>query len=92
MAGLHGDARQTLIYEVIQASETSFWGEVGAVAYELDSERFEYCLATALNFLNRYDEALPILWALPLAEADAQSWFQMAVAHEGLGDLDDAVS
>ena len=30
-------------------------------AYSLEPDRYGYCLATALNFLKRFEEALPIL-------------------------------
>ncbi len=61
-------------------------------AYELESKRYGYCLGTALNFLRRYREALSIL--LPQAEKylpDAKSWFQVAVAREGVGDLEECI-
>lgn len=56
-------------------------------AYEIEPDRYGYCLGTALNFLGRHDEALPILEAqaeehLP----DAMSWFQVGIARDGLGD------
>ena len=57
-------------------------------AYELEPERYGYCLGTALNFLDRHAEALPIL--LEQAEKhmpDAMSWFQVAVAREAVGDI-----
>jgi len=62
-------------------------------AYELEPERYGYCLGTALNFLNRYGDALPIL--LRQAEEhqpDAMSWFQVAVAHEGVGDIEGSIA
>ena len=57
-------------------------------AYDLSPNEYGYCLGTALNFLGRYDEALPIL--LPQAkehQPDAMSWFQVAVARERTGDI-----
>lgn len=56
-------------------------------AYELQPEQYGYCLGTALNFLERYDEALPML----IREAeelqpDAMSWFQVGVAQAGRGN------
>ena len=57
-------------------------------AYDLEPEHYGYCLGTALNFLDKHAEALPIL--LPQAEKhqpDAMSWFQVAVAREGVGDI-----
>lgn len=62
-------------------------------AYELEPERYGYCLGTALNFLNRHHDALPIL--LLQAEEhqpDAMSWFQVAVAREGVGDIEGSIS
>jgi tetratricopeptide (TPR) repeat protein len=57
-------------------------------AYELEPARYGYCLGTALNFLDRHREAMPIL--LSQAEEhqpNAMSWFQVAVAREGVGDI-----
>lgn len=57
-------------------------------AFDLSPTEYGYCLGTALNFLGRYEEALPIL--LPQAkkhQPDAMSWFQVAVAQEGTGDI-----
>ena len=61
-------------------------------AFEVSPEIYGYCLGTALNFLGRYAEALPIL--LDQAERyqpDAMSWFQVAVAMEGTGDLQGSI-
>lgn len=61
-------------------------------AYNLEPEKYGYCLGTALNFLKRYSEALPIL--LLQAEKylpDAMSWFQVAIAQEGLCDIDSTI-
>lgn len=61
-------------------------------AYNLEPEKYGYCLGTALNFLNRYEEALPIL--LDQAEnylPDALSWYQVAVAQCGLNDTQRAI-
>ena len=62
-------------------------------AFELSPAEYGYCLATALNFLGRHEEALPIL----LLEAeehqpDAKSWFQVAVASEGTGDVEGCIN
>ena len=62
-------------------------------AYELEPKRYGYCLGTALNFLSRHREALSVL--LPQAEeyqSDAMSWFQVAVAREGVGDIEGSIS
>ena len=57
-------------------------------AFDLSLGEYGYCLGVALNFLNRYEEALPIL--VEQAEThqpDAMSWFQVAIAREGTGDV-----
>jgi len=62
-------------------------------AFELEEERYGYCLGTALNFLNRFSEAYLIL--LNQAEKflpDSMSWFQVGVACSGLGDTEGAIS
>lgn len=62
-------------------------------AYELEPNNYGYCFGTALNFLGRYEEALPIL--LEQAEnylPDEMSWFQVAVAREGVNDIPGCLS
>lgn len=62
-------------------------------AFDLSPTEYGYCLGTALNFLGRYEEALPIL--LPQAkkhQPDAMSWFQVAVASEGTGDIEGCIN
>ena len=62
-------------------------------AYNLSPTKYGYCLGTALNFLGRYEEALPIL--LPQAkehQPDALSWFQVAVARNETGDIEGCVN
>ncbi|MCY4398207.1 MAG: tetratricopeptide repeat protein [Gemmatimonadetes bacterium] len=57
-------------------------------AFQLSPNEYGYCLGTALNFLHRYEEAIAVL--LPQAtehQPDAMSWFQLAVAREGIGDV-----
>ena len=57
-------------------------------AFELSPNKYGYCLGTALNFLRRFDEAIDVL--LPQAlehQPDAKSWFQVAVAYEGIGGV-----
>ncbi|ABR91499.1 TPR-domain containing protein [Janthinobacterium sp. Marseille] len=71
------------------AQEDDNWEEAERcfrVAYDLAGGHYGYCLGTALNFLDRPKESLPIL--LPQAEdiqPDDMSWFQVAVAYEKLG-------
>jgi tetratricopeptide (TPR) repeat protein len=55
------------------------------VAYENDGGHYGYCLGTALNFLDRWAEALPLVQAQDESiQPDAMSWFQVAVAQEHL--------
>ena len=57
-------------------------------AFALSPNEYGYCLGTALNFLQRYEEAVAVL--LPQAtehQPDAMSWFQLAIAREGIGDV-----
>jgi tetratricopeptide (TPR) repeat protein len=57
-------------------------------AYTLDPDRYGYCLGTALNYLKRFDESLPILLEQANThQPDALSWFQVAIAQEGVGDI-----
>ena len=61
-------------------------------AFEVNPNRYAYCLGVALNHLGRYDDALAVL--LPATEApDADSlvWFQTAFAHDRVGDTEAAV-
>lgn len=61
-------------------------------AYDLEGGHYGYCLGTALNFLDRFDESLPIL--LEQAETlqpDAMSWFQVGVAYAHLMQADRAI-
>lgn len=62
-------------------------------AFELEPDSFGYCLGTALNFTDRFEEALEIL--LPQAnihQPDALSWFQVGVAQEGVGQFEEGIS
>ena len=62
-------------------------------AFDLSPAEYGYCLGTALNFLDRYEEALPIL--LPQAkehQPDAMSWFQLAIAREGTCDVEGCIN
>ncbi|KKL18188.1 hypothetical protein LCGC14_2478020, partial [marine sediment metagenome] len=57
-------------------------------AYVLEPDRYGYCLGTALNYLKRFDESLPILLEQAnIHQPDALSWFQVAIAQEGIGDI-----
>lgn len=62
------------------------------MAYEIDGGHYGYCLGTALNFLDRWAEALPLVQAQADGiQPDAMSWFQVAVAQEHLGCTEAAV-
>ena len=73
------------------AQDEKAWSEAEKCfrkAYDLSPDEYGYCLGTALNFLGSYEEALPIL--IPQAkehQPDAKSWFQVAVARKGTGDI-----
>lgn len=61
-------------------------------AYELEGGHYGYCLGTALNFLGKYAESLPLLLdQAKLHQPDAKSWLQVAVAHENLGNSSEAI-
>ncbi|MFJ2450089.1 DUF4365 domain-containing protein [Pseudomonas protegens] len=77
------------------AQEDDNWEEAEncfRAAYNLAGGHYGYCLGTALNFLDRPEESLPIL--LPQAEEiqpDDMSWFQVAVAYEKLGRVRNSI-
>ena len=61
-------------------------------AFDLSPHEFGYCLGTSLNFLGRHAEALPVL----LEQAnehhpDAMSWFQVAVARQGVANVEGSI-
>ena len=61
-------------------------------AYESDGGHYGYCLGVALNFLERYEEALPLVLAQAEGiQPDAMSWFQVAFANERLDRPAEAV-
>ena len=54
-------------------------------AYELEGGHYGYCLGTALNFLGRFEESLPLLLEqAQVHQPDAMSWFQVASAYANL--------
>ncbi|NOG73532.1 tetratricopeptide repeat protein [Roseicella sp. DB1501] len=62
-------------------------------AFELEGGHYGYCLGTALNFLAKFDESLPILLEqAEVIQPDAMSWFQAAVAYENLGRPAEAIA
>lgn len=72
------------------------WGQAEEAfrkAYEIESCEYGYCLGTALNFLDRHAEALPILISqAEMHQPDAMSWFQVAIAREGVKDIDGSIT
>ncbi|MBB5720117.1 tetratricopeptide (TPR) repeat protein [Stakelama sediminis] len=61
-------------------------------AYDLVGGHYGYCLGTALNFLGRCEESLPILQEqAETLQPDAMSWFQVAVANEKLGRTEESI-
>ena len=78
------------------AQDEGDWSEAETCyrkALELSPAEYGYCLGTTLNFLGRYEEALPILLLQAKEhQPDAMSWFQVAVAREGSGDIEGCVN
>jgi len=78
------------------AQDDANWSEAESCfrkAYELAGSHYGYCLGTALNFLGRFPESLPILRVQAEGiQPDAMSWFQLGVAHGGLGQLEQAIN
>lgn len=78
------------------AQEEENWDEAERCyrrAYDLDGGEYGYCLGTALLFLGRHEESLPLL--LDQAERiqpDALSWVQVANAYVHLERYDEAVA
>lgn len=61
-------------------------------AYDLAGGHYGYCLGTALNFLGRFAESLPILREqAECIQPDAMSWFQLGVAYGDLGQSAQAI-
>lgn len=61
-------------------------------AYDLEGGHYGYCLGTALNFLDRFDESLPILLEQAQSlQPDAMSWFQVGVAYTQLEQAEQAI-
>lgn len=62
-------------------------------AFELEGGHYGYCLGVALNFLGRFEESLPILLEqAEVIQPDAMSWFQVAIAQEGLSKPAEAIT
>lgn len=63
------------------------------IAYDLAGGHYGYCLGTALNFLNRSEESLPILLSqAEKIQPDDMSWYQVAVAYEQLKNFSESIS
>lgn len=61
-------------------------------AYDLAGGHYGYCLGTALNFLGRFEESLPILREqAERIQPDAMSWFQLGAAYGDLGQSAQAI-
>ncbi|GBQ64652.1 TPR repeat containing protein [Ameyamaea chiangmaiensis NBRC 103196] len=61
-------------------------------AYDLTGGHYGYCLGTALNFLGRFEESLPILREqAERIQPDAMSWFQLGAAYGDLGQSAQAI-
>lgn len=71
------------------AQDKEDWAEAERcfrIAYTLDGGHYGYCLGTALNFLDRHEESLPLLKEqAETLQPDAMSWFQLGVAYANLG-------
>ena len=78
------------------AQDESNWVEAEKCyrkAFELSPSEYGYCLGTALNFLGRYEEALPILTEQAEEHIpDEKSWFQVAVARKGMNHVEGSIS
>jgi tetratricopeptide (TPR) repeat protein len=62
-------------------------------AYDLDGGHYGYCLGTALSFLGRYEESLPLLLKqAQVYQPDAMSWFQVGAAYVNLGRATEAIN
>ena len=62
-------------------------------AYDIEPQRYGFELGKALNLLNRHEEALPI--SLEQAQKHfphAMSWFDVAIAREGTGNIEGAIA
>lgn len=77
------------------AQDNEDWNEAEycfRTAYKLAKGEYGYCLGTALLFLDRPAESLPLL--LEQAEKiqpDEQSWYQVASAYNKLGKAEEAI-
>ena len=92
-----GDADAAFLWDRVGhwAQSAGDWTEAEMCyrkAFDLSPNSYGYCLGTALNFLQRFEEAVTVL--LPQVtqhQPDAMSWFQLAVARDGIGDVQGCV-
>lgn len=93
-----GDSETALLWDRVGhwAQRRTDWEEAEACyrkASDLDHKAFGYCLGTALNHLGRFEEAFPLLrFQAEEHLKDALSWFQVAIALEGTGDIDGCIA
>jgi tetratricopeptide (TPR) repeat protein len=93
-----GDADPAFLWDRIGhwAQYDNDWAQAEVAyrrAHELEPRAYGYCLGTALNFLGRHREALSILTPLVKQESvDATLWFQIAIAHERLANIDGSIA
>ena len=77
------------------AQDEGNWAEAERcfrAAYELAGGHYGYCLGTALNFLGRFEESLPLLLEqAQVIQADAMSWFQVGRAYEKLERVSESI-
>jgi tetratricopeptide (TPR) repeat protein len=77
------------------AQDEGHWAEAERCyrkAYDLEGGHFGYCLGTALSFLGRYEESLPLLLQqAQVHQPDAMSWFQVASAYANLKRAPEAI-
>jgi tetratricopeptide (TPR) repeat protein len=93
---LVGDEAAALLWDRLghwaQASED--WAEAERCfrhAYQLEGGHYGYCLGTALSFLGRFEESLPLLQAQAEGlQPDAMSFNQLGHALEKLGRVEEA--
>lgn len=91
------DADAGLIWDRVGhwAQTEGNWIEAEAAfrrAYDLEQPQYAYCLAVALNHLERWDDAVSVLTPIATARgADSLVWFQLAFAQERLGNVGGAV-
>lgn len=77
------------------AQEEKNWEEAERcfrIAYDLAGGHYGYCLGTALLFLDRPEESLPLLLLqAEKIQPDETSWFQVATAYDKLGLMREAI-